>query len=129
MLYNIVLISAIQQFESAIYPPPSWTSLSPPPHPTSVGCHRAPRWAPWAIHKLSTSYLFYIWQWICFSAIHTTPLLPLLCPQVCSLCLYLYSCPSSRLTSTIYHSYFYRLSFFQTSLGLLAEISILLHMW
>ena len=30
------------------------------------------------------------------------PLLPLLCPQVCSLCLSLYSCPANRFTGTIF---------------------------
>ena len=85
---------------------PSFLNLPSPPHPTAVGCHRAPGGAPCVIHQLPTSYRSYIWQWLCFNAIHSTPLLPLLCPQVCSLCLCLYSCPSIRLTSTICHSYF-----------------------
>ena len=30
------------------------------------------------------------------------PLLPLLCPQVCSLCLHLYCCPTNRFISTVF---------------------------
>ena len=51
MLYNIVLVSAIYEHESAIgirISFPSWTSLLPPtpshpipPHPTPLGCHKA----------------------------------------------------------------------------------------
>ena len=38
LLYNIVLVSAIQKHESAIYPLP----LEPPhPHPSILGQHRA----------------------------------------------------------------------------------------
>ena len=46
LLYNVVLISAAQQLESAIsvyIAPPSWVSLLTPPHPTPLGCHRAPK--------------------------------------------------------------------------------------
>jgi len=55
MLYNAVLASAIQQHESALSihmftlldlppnrPPPPHSPL----HPTPLGCHRAPGWAP-----------------------------------------------------------------------------------
>lgn len=123
-----MLVSAIQQFESVVYPPPSWTSLSPLPHPTSVGYHRAPGWTSCAIHQPSPSYLLYIWQWMFQGySLNSSPS-PTVSTSLFSMSLSL-SCPSSRLTSTIYHSYFYRLSFFQTSLRLLAEISILLHMW
>ena len=30
------------------------------------------------------------------------PLLPLLCPRICSLCLHVYSCPANRFNSTIF---------------------------
>ena len=33
----------------------------PPPHPTQLGHHRAPSWAPCAIWQVPTSYLFYAW--------------------------------------------------------------------
>ena len=44
-LHNIVLTSAIHQCESVTgmhMSPPSRTSLLHPPHPTPLGCHRAP---------------------------------------------------------------------------------------
>ena len=43
--------------------PPSWTSLlgHPLPHLTPLGHHTAPSWAPWAVHQVPTSYLFYTW--------------------------------------------------------------------
>ena len=37
--------------------PPSWTSLLPD-HPTPLGHHRAPSWAPHAIEQLPTSIYF-----------------------------------------------------------------------
>ena len=40
------------------YIPPSGASL-PPPHPTHLGHHGAPGWAPCIIQQLPTSYLFY----------------------------------------------------------------------
>ena len=46
MMYNIVLVSAIHQHESAIgihVSPPSHLPPDPtPPHPTPLGGHRAP---------------------------------------------------------------------------------------
>ena len=39
-----------------------------PPHLTAVSCHRALGWAPCVIQQLCTSYLFYLWECICFSA-------------------------------------------------------------
>ena len=41
------------------YIPPSWTSLPSIPHPTPLGHHRAPGWAPYGIQQLLTSHLFY----------------------------------------------------------------------
>ena len=48
LLYNVALVSAVKQSESAIcihISPPAGTS-SPSPHPTLPGHHRAPKWAP-----------------------------------------------------------------------------------
>ena len=59
--YNVALVSAIQQCESAIIvliDSPSWTSLPPPPHPTLLGCLRALGWVPSVILQLNTSYIF-----------------------------------------------------------------------
>ena len=38
----------------------------------------------------------------CYSLNLSHPLLPLLCPQVCSLCPSLYSCPANRVINTIF---------------------------
>ena len=45
LLYNIVLVSAVYQHESALdkhMSPPSWASLPPPTPSHLLGCHRAP---------------------------------------------------------------------------------------
>ena len=75
LLNNVVRVSAIQQHESVIgmcvcvyifiyicvcVSPPSWTSLPPLPHPTTLGCHRARGWVPCIIQQLPISYLFCI---------------------------------------------------------------------
>ena len=50
--------------------PPFWIYLSPtPPHPTHLGRHRAPSWAP--RQQVPTSSLFYAWQ-----CIYVNPKLP-----------------------------------------------------
>ena len=59
LLYNAVLVSAVQQHESAIskhiYP----LALEPPSYPPqSLGRHRALSWAPWAAGQPPTSCLF-----------------------------------------------------------------------
>ena len=61
LLYNNVLVSTIHQHESAIgiHMSPSWTSSHLPPHPTPLGCHRAPVRAPWVIQQILTGCLFY----------------------------------------------------------------------
>ena len=58
MLYNIVLVSAIQQHESATgihMSPPSGTSLPPPTPSTPPGCHRAPGLS--SLHRTADSHL------------------------------------------------------------------------
>ena len=51
MLYKVVLVSAVQQSESAIFIHVSLPSeASVPPHPTSLGHHRALSWAPCAVY-------------------------------------------------------------------------------
>ena len=47
-----------------MYPLPLGPPSHPTPHPTHVGSHRAPSWAPCAIQQVPTSYLFYAWQCI-----------------------------------------------------------------
>ena len=103
--FTTVLVSAVQ-CESAhvcIYPLPlEPLSHSPaPPHP--LGHHRAPGWAPCAAasHWLSVLHIRgYVCQ--CYSPNASHPLLPPLCPQVCSLRLHLYSCPANRFISTVF---------------------------
>ena len=71
------------------------------------GFQRVGPWGPlgsqrlghdWAT-SLSLSVSMYMFPCYCLHSSH--PLLPLLCPQVCSLCLHLYSCPANRFISTI----------------------------
>ena len=97
LLYNIVLVSSLQQSESAIcihLPPLSWACLPHAP-PTPPGHHRAWNWAPCGIQKIPTSYLFYTWQCIHVNStlsIHPAILSPTLYPHIFSLCLYLLIC-------------------------------------
>ena len=105
MLYNIVLVSAVQRSKSTlcmyIHIPPSWISPLPCHHAISpLGHHRAPSWAPRIIQQVPTNYLFYT-----RSHIYTPPLLSQFissllptspCPHVCFLCLCLYSVQFSR---------------------------------
>ena len=54
-LYRIVLVSAKYQHKSAIdihTSPPSWTSLPPPSHPTSLGWYIVLVWVPWVIEQI-----------------------------------------------------------------------------
>ena len=58
LLYNVVLVSAIQQHESAIgiqMSPPFGTSLPPPTLSTPPGCHGAPGLS--SLHHTADSHL------------------------------------------------------------------------
>ena len=104
MLYNGVLVSAVEQCESAVsrhISPP----LEPPIPPLRLSqstelsspCHIA------AFHWL----LIYTRQCMYVSAPFSVPptlSFLLLCPQVCYLCLHLYSCPVDRLFSSVTQS-------------------------
>ena len=84
--------------------PPSWTSLpSPTPsHPARLSqspglsslCHTAHS------HWLSRSHVI-MYMFPCYSLNSSHPLLPLLGPRVCSLCLYVHCFPANRFISTI----------------------------
>ena len=55
LVCNIVLVSAVQQSESTICihtSPPSWTSVTPTPHPTPLVHNRVLSWAPCAIQQV-----------------------------------------------------------------------------
>ena len=110
MLYNSVLVSAIHQHESAIgihicplplellshlphIPPPRLsesTSLSSLSHTASF------HWLS-ILHMVVYIYMF---PWCSLHSSH--PLLPLLCPHVCSLHLHPHCCPENRFISTIF---------------------------
>ena len=82
-------------------PPPSPSHL--PPHPT-LDCHRAPGWISLChtanSHWLSILHII-VHVFLCYSFNLSLPLLPLLCLQVCSLCLCLH-CLVNRFISTIF---------------------------
>ena len=101
LLYNVVLVSAIQQCEAAksIHRSPSPT----PPHPSSLSQSTSLRLSV-SSSKLPQAISF------TYGSIYV-PVLPpqfippysyRLCSQVCSLCLCLYSCPADRFISTIF---------------------------
>ena len=102
-----MLVSVIHQLDSAIdmrmylYGSPSHF----PPHPTPLGCHRAPGWAPWVKQEIPTIYFIYGSGYISmllspFVSASPCPLkLPY--PRVCSLRLHLHCCPANRFISTI----------------------------
>ena len=64
-----------------------------PPHLSPLGYHRAPDLSPLQ-HTASFDWLTYMFQFCSLNVPH--PLLPLLCPQVCSLHLRLHCCPADR---------------------------------
>ena len=111
LLYNVVLVSAVQRSESAICihkSLPFWVSLLLS-HLTILSHHRAPSWAPYDIQQPPTSYLFThgsvymsmllsIHLLLSFTITHPCPN-----QQVHSLHLCLYSCPANRLIITIFH--------------------------
>ena len=71
LLYNVVLVSAVQQRESALsthLSPPFWASIPPHPcHPT-LGHRRALSWGPGAVQQFPTSYPSYTWYpAVCFN--------------------------------------------------------------
>ena len=103
LLYHTVLLSATQQLKSAISLGVSpGTSLPPAlPHPTPLSCQSA-GWTPCytaASHQPSVLHLV-VRASQCHALNLSPPLLPLLCPQVCSLCLCLYAHPANGFIST-----------------------------
>ena len=102
------MVSAIHQNESAIgiqWPLPLKSPSHLPPDSTSLGGHRALALGSLChkanFHWLSTLHMvMHMFQFFCLNLSH--PFLPLLCPQVCSLCLCLYYCPTNRFVSGIF---------------------------
>ena len=107
ILYNIVLVNAIHQHESATgmyVSPPSWNSL-PTPTPShssrlsqspglSLSDTANPHWHS-VLHVVMYTFPFY-------SLNSSHRLLSSLHPQVCSLCLHLHNCPGDRFVSNIF---------------------------
>ena len=86
MVYNIVLVSAIQHRESVIIihtSPPSWVSL-PSPNPIPLGHHRTLGWAPCVIATSHQSPVLHSIVYIrqCYFLHLSLPLLPPLGPHV-----------------------------------------------
>ena len=65
MLYNYLLVSAIQCKSAITINTPSHFSLPPNPKSTLLGSYRVPGWASCVIQQLPTSYLFYTLVYIC----------------------------------------------------------------
>ena len=105
------MVPAVQQCKSAIIipaSPPSGTSLPSPSHPSSrssQNCWLGPLCYVVTSHQLSVLHMVYIHVNASFSMSH--PLLPLLCPQVCSLYLHLHSFPANRSINIIFLDFLY----------------------
>ena len=100
LLYNVVLVSAIQQCKLAIIihiSPPSLVFL-PSSHPTALDHHRV------LAGQLLTSYLFYTWwcTYVCATFFICLTLSFPHCVHESVLCLYLLSFPENRLVNTIF---------------------------
>ena len=102
--YNVVLVSAIRQYESSvsiiyIYPLPL-----EPSHQPSASHLSETELNSLCYTAASTSVLFHTRQYYVSAtlSIHPTFPFPPLCPQVHSLCLHLSSCPAKRFISTIF---------------------------
>ena len=102
IIYNVVLVSAIHQPEWVIGGAyvRSFLNLLPISLPISPS-----RWSQSSTFELPVAQQIlhrvrYIFQ--CYSLHSSHPLLPALCPQVCSLCLHLCRFPVNRLISTTF---------------------------
>ena len=98
------MVSAIHQQESAIGTqtfPPSHL----PPHPTPLGCHRAPTLGS-VCHTANSHWLSFLhlvmYMFQCYSLESSHPLLPPNCVQKSVLYVCLLCCPASRVISTIF---------------------------
>ena len=110
MLYNVVLVSAVQQSESAIhinispYPLPL-ASPSHPPYPTPLGHHKAPSDLPVLCGCFPLAVYFTFGSvYMSMPLSHFVPAYPSPSPhpQVHSLRLRPYSCPAPRFFRAIF---------------------------
>ena len=107
MPYNVVLVSAIRQYESSvsiiyIYPLPL-----EPSHQPSASHLSETELNSLCYTAASTSVLFHTRQYYVSATLSILPTFPFppLCPQVHSLCLHLYSCPFFPFTFCDSHNY------------------------
>ena len=71
-----------------------------PPHPTPLGCHRAPGLISCVLQQIPILHLLmYMFQ--CYSPVRPTLSFPS-CVTSCCLCLCLHCCPANRLICTIF---------------------------
>ena len=101
MIYNVVLVSATHQHESVIGIHP--LLLEPPSNPTtSHPCRLSQDTGLSSLCYTEASHQLFILRMVmymfqCCSLNSSHPLLPLLCPQVCSLRLHLYCLPCKQI--------------------------------
>ena len=86
-------------------PLPPKPPCHPPPHPTPLGYHRAQSLS--SLHHAANFHWLFILHMVmymfpCYSLNSSNPLFPLVCPQVCYLCLCLHCCPANRFITTIF---------------------------
>ena len=81
MLYNVVLVSAVQHCQSVIIIYIYDVSL--PPSPSSLGCYRVPGWILCVIQQLPNSYFTHVHLVVCIYVC--------VCVCVC-VCVYIYRC-------------------------------------
>ena len=105
MFHNVVLVSAVQKYESTIYiytHIPSFLNHLPTPP------SRLSRWSQStrlsSLCSTATSHQLFILHEVMYTCQHYSLNLshPLLCLQVRSLYLQLYSCPGNRFISTVF---------------------------
>ena len=131
MLYNVVLLSAVKQSESAIrihispYPLPL-ASPSHPPYPNLLSGHKAPADLPVLCGCFPLAIYFTFGSvYISMPLSHFVSAYPStsLCPQVHSVRLRLYSCPAPRFFRTI----FFLFHIYVLAYGICFSLSDLLH--
>ena len=102
LLYNIIMASTIHQHESVIdiYRSPRFEPSHLFPHHTPLGCHRALALGSLChtsnSHWLSVLHMV-MYTFKCFSLESSHPLIPPLCPKVCSFCMCCLCCPARRI--------------------------------
>ena len=75
-----------------------------PPHPTCLGCHRAPVWVPWVFQQIPPGCLFHMWS--CMFPCYSLRSLPSLLPCPSPTCTSLFSMSTSPLLPCMwFHQY------------------------